>query len=114
MFEVNHPNITKCCFCDGILNHIKKIEDGKIWICKCGAEFLYKGAEITRKKFKEATGRNPENDDLERVNCPDAGKIGHRSCGWCKNCNLPVFECFCEVERKENGTYRTIKRHYIL
>jgi len=52
---------------------------------------------IDEKMFFAATGRMPENDDLERCNCPDAGKIGHYSCGWCDNCQKPVFECFCVV-----------------
>jgi hypothetical protein len=63
--------------------------------------------EITEEYFKEATGYNPEKDDLERCNCPEAGKIGHQSCGWCKRHDLPVFQCVCEVILKENGKYTT-------
>jgi hypothetical protein len=46
---------------------------------------------ITRKKFKEATGCDPVNDDLERCNCKRAGEITHTLCGWDKARNLPVF-----------------------
>jgi hypothetical protein len=46
---------------------------------------------ITAEMFKEATGHEPENDDLERVNCPNAGKFMHLSCGWNREANLPVF-----------------------
>lgn len=45
------------------------------------------------KEFEEKTGRKPVNDDLERVNCPDAGKVGHFGCGWCNGCNKPAYEC---------------------
>jgi hypothetical protein len=46
---------------------------------------------ITAGQFKEATGREPEQDDLDRCNCPLAGKIGHWFCGWDSEANLPVF-----------------------
>ena len=47
---------------------------------------------ITAERFKEATGRDPENDDLERVNCPVVGGFGHFYCGWNHRLNLPRFE----------------------
>jgi hypothetical protein len=43
--------------------------------------------------FKVKTGRQPENDDLERVTCDKAGTLGHMQCGWCLQCDLPVYEC---------------------
>lgn len=46
---------------------------------------------ITSKMFKEATGRNPVDDDLERCNCDKAGTIGHGSCGWNYRVNQPMF-----------------------
>jgi len=55
---------------------------------------------ITREKFIEATGREPEQDDLERVNCPDAGKPGHWSCGWNAEKNRPVFEVGWEIGKE--------------
>lgn len=48
--------------------------------------------KITAKIFKEATGREPEQDDLERCNCLEAGTIGHGLCGWDINRNKPNFE----------------------
>ena len=47
---------------------------------------------ITAFYFKRKTGRAPENDDLERCNCKEYG-TGHWGCGWCKECDLPVFQC---------------------
>lgn len=43
-------------------------------------------------EFIEATGREPVDDDMERVNCVDAGQPGHYACGWCKH-DLPRFCC---------------------
>lgn len=50
---------------------------------------------ITKEKFIECVGREPELDDLERVNCEQAGEVGHWSCGWCPEHNLPRFEPDC-------------------
>lgn len=47
---------------------------------------------ITREKFIEATGREPEQDDLERVNCYLAGLIGHSCCGWNEGLDRPQFD----------------------
>ena len=49
------------------------------------------GMRITRKKFKEATGHDPQQDDLERCNCKKAGQDGHTMCGWNKEGGVPVF-----------------------
>lgn len=46
---------------------------------------------ITAKMFKEATGYEPVDDDLERVNCKKAGQMAHFSCGWDYERNMPVF-----------------------
>jgi len=53
---------------------------------------------ITEDIFFTATGRAPENDDLERVNCQKAGEPGHFSCGWCPVCGGPNFECPCAIK----------------
>jgi hypothetical protein len=45
--------------------------------------------DITREKFKEAVGRWPDHDDLERCNCPRAGQPGHWFCGWNEAVNKP-------------------------
>ena len=43
--------------------------------------------------FEERVGREPENDDIDRCNCEDAGKPGHHACGWCPTCDQPRFIC---------------------
>lgn len=54
--------------------------------------------KITAEHFQEATGHAPQQDDLERSNCPDAGKIGHDFCGWSKRQNKPMFMvCYREI-----------------
>ena len=45
----------------------------------------------TREKFIAATGREPQDDDLERCNCPHAGETTHTQCGWGHDQNLPKF-----------------------
>jgi len=47
--------------------------------------------KITAKRFKAATGVDPELDDLERCNCKHAGELGHWFCGWDTERNLPRF-----------------------
>lgn len=47
--------------------------------------------EITAEMFREATGHEPIQDDLERSNCPKAGQVGHNDCGWDEHHNLPRF-----------------------
>jgi hypothetical protein len=47
--------------------------------------------KVTAEYFKKATGQEPKQDDLDRSNCPDAGKVGHDCCGWNSLCNLPNF-----------------------
>lgn len=47
--------------------------------------------EITAEVFLKYTGRLPEQDDLERCNCPKRG-LGHSFCGWNSVLNLPRFE----------------------
>lgn len=48
---------------------------------------------MSAEEFEAKTGYTPEQDDLERVNCEEAGTIGHQSCGWCEICDRPRFEC---------------------
>jgi hypothetical protein len=55
---------------------------------------------ITAEKFAEATGHEPEGDDLERCNCKQAGEIGHWTCGWDTDANLPVFLTDRPMRRK--------------
>lgn len=46
---------------------------------------------MTESAFNILFGRWPEEDDLERVNCLKAGKIGHHCCGLCSKCGYPRF-----------------------
>lgn len=46
---------------------------------------------ITAEHFTAATGAAPVQDDLERSNCGLAGTLGHSSCGWDAEFDLPVF-----------------------
>jgi len=46
---------------------------------------------ITAERFRKATGYEPQDDDLDRCNCPRAGSLKHQSCGWDYAENLPRF-----------------------
>ena len=46
---------------------------------------------ITKEKFLKHVGFEPENDDLERCNCKEAGQWGHKDCGWSNTTNMPMF-----------------------
>ena len=61
---------------------------------------------ITREKFIEATGREPQHDDLDRVNCDRAGEITHLCCGWDHAANKPRYETFGGVITVTNPGYR--------
>ena len=50
---------------------------------------------ITAEEFKQIFGYEPENDDLERVNCEKAGTFGHWQCGWCPKHEVPRLKCMC-------------------
>ena len=46
---------------------------------------------ITAEQFEQATGYAPQQDDLERCNCPKQGESGHLMCGWDAQFNKPRF-----------------------
>lgn len=46
---------------------------------------------ITAERFEAAVGCAPEQDDLERCNCPRKGQPGHLFCGWDNFRNMPCF-----------------------
>ncbi len=56
---------------------------------------------ITPAYFEGATGGPPERDDLDRVNCLEAGNIGHWQCGWCMHHDKPRFMCGCRVRSSQ-------------
>jgi len=51
--------------------------------------------KFTEEEFFALCGRWPENDDLDRLNCPDAGFPGHLQCGLCLKHSVPLFVCGC-------------------
>jgi len=63
---------------------------------------------MTAEEFKEMTGADPDQDDLERVNCDRVGEYGHRSCGVCPEHNLPRFMCRCPAPKKEKEKVNAI------
>lgn len=48
---------------------------------------------MNREEFYNRMLYYPQQDDLERVNCPEAGDQGHRWCGWCNKHNRPKYHC---------------------
>lgn len=48
---------------------------------------------MTAEEFTQKMGRQPEADDLDRVNCTQIGHVGHLACGWCDFCDAPAFQC---------------------
>jgi hypothetical protein len=53
---------------------------------------------ITAEEFTTRFGVPPILDDLDRVNCPDAGYVGHWQCRVC-SCGRPRFLCGHVVAR---------------
>ena len=60
---------------------------------------------ITAEEYQTRFGFAPEQDDLDRVNCEKAGKIGHSMCGICELHNCPRFTCGkCFARGADHGT----------
>ena len=57
----------------------------------------------TGQEFEKRTTYKPEQDDLERANCEQAGTIGHWSCGWCVKHDKPRFMCGCLLKYQESN-----------
>lgn len=57
---------------------------------------------ITSEYYQKHVGVAPINDDIDRCNCPDAGKIGHSSCGWNYMLNKPATA----VSTSEDDLYK--------
>jgi hypothetical protein len=55
----------------------------------------FKKYPMTEQEFEDLVGRPPENDDMHRVNCTEAGTTGHFLCGWCMDHGRPRFVCGC-------------------
>lgn len=50
---------------------------------------------LTPEEYRDSVGVYPKQDELERVNCSEAGKPGHLRCGWCMQCHAPRMTCPC-------------------
>lgn len=50
---------------------------------------------MTEAEYRDTFNREPTNDDLERINCGQAGGAGHFCCGWCMDHETARFECGC-------------------
>jgi len=50
---------------------------------------------VTPEEFTAAYGREPQQDDMHRVNCSRAGNLGHSQCGMCEKHHMPRFMCGC-------------------
>lgn len=67
---------------------------------------------MTAVEFAYLTGRSPGQDDLDRVNCPDAGAFGHWHCGRC-TCGLPRMCCPDECDRPRARHRRVALRRMV-
>jgi hypothetical protein len=68
--------------------------------------------KMTEQEYFAKTGYKPVNDDLDRVNCDDAGLPGHWNCGWCDIHRCPRFSCLCRApEPKE--VFKSITDGYL-
>ena len=48
---------------------------------------------ITAEEFLQVTGNEPSDDDIDRCNCDEIGEVGHQSCGWNEEEQLPNWMC---------------------
>lgn len=48
---------------------------------------------MTAEAFREHYGVDPEQDDVDRVNCETVGSVGHFGCGLCPATGKPRFSC---------------------
>ncbi len=52
--------------------------------------------DISALAITQATGTTATLHDLQMANCIVTGTDGHELCGWCPNCNQPVYHCLHE------------------
>lgn len=48
----------------------------------------------------DAIGRDPQPWEMDRINCPKAGTIGHYACGWCTFHRQPILVCGCRYREE--------------
>ncbi len=53
--------------------------------------------------FEALTGRPPQDDDLDRVNCSEVGQEGHGLCGICEKHDVPRIHCWCRTSHSGDG-----------
>lgn len=58
---------------------------------------------IRAELFEMLTGRAPDQDDLDRVNCSEVGQPGHGLCGICETHDLPRLHCWCRNSHLGDG-----------
>jgi len=68
---------------------------------------------VNRLMFRFHTGRWPTQDNLARVNCRDAGRLRHLSCGWCDTHRAPMFQCLCRTTQAFSSLCRGGDMPYI-
>lgn len=68
-----------------------------IFVYRLGLVFV---GNVPEDVFKAITGREPQDDDMHRANCPDEGKPGHWMCGWCEGHETFRMVCGC-IKREE-------------
>jgi len=65
-----------------------------------GIDWCVRPKVIDAETFARVVGRLPQQDELHRCNCEEAGTVGHLFCGWCPHCNKPRFICGHLAERR--------------
>lgn len=61
---------------------------------------------MTRSEFFDWFNRAPEDDELHRINCGEAGEVGHFHCGWCPRHSIGRWACGClpSMDPLDRGT----------
>lgn len=54
---------------------------------------------MTEEEFLKKFGHEPRQDDMHRVNCEEAGAVGHFLCGVCPKHDKARFMCGCLATR---------------
>ena len=72
----------------------------------CNSQVEATVMNMTEQEYTKKVGSPPIQDDLERVNCPIVGEIGHSSCGWNSCKDIPMFmgsnhadDCKCNLNK---------------
>jgi hypothetical protein len=57
---------------------------------------------MTEAQYKQRFGRHPVMDDLDRINCREAGQLGHSACGLCSHGMAKFMVCYdCHPEWRD-------------